>query len=140
MAPGTCRSKAHKREHLGYAGRRILVSRKWTGKTLADHKQDRKAWVYATLGLVPEGQGTSGDQGDEQHHGATAPTGLTRDQWRWQPAERDDPIGTRQHRLLRLISERLAWRAAQDAARDGKPPPGQQLSATPRPDPAAAAA
>ncbi|MET9251593.1 replication initiator [Nonomuraea sp. NPDC003709] len=28
MAPGRCRSKAHKPEHLGYAGRRVLVSRK----------------------------------------------------------------------------------------------------------------
>ncbi|MEW9554577.1 replication initiator [Nonomuraea sp. NPDC050783] len=30
MAPGRCRSKAHKPEHLGYAGRRVLVSRKWS--------------------------------------------------------------------------------------------------------------
>lgn len=49
--PGSCRSKAHRREHLGYAGRRILVSRKWSGKTLADHKQDRRAWVMTTLGI-----------------------------------------------------------------------------------------
>jgi hypothetical protein len=31
-----------------YGGRRVLVSRKWSGKTLADHKADRRAWTSAT--------------------------------------------------------------------------------------------
>ena len=40
---------------LRYAGRRVLVSRKWSGKTLADHRAGRKAWLVATLGLeVPD--------------------------------------------------------------------------------------
>jgi hypothetical protein len=51
MAPGRCRSKAHKPEHLGYAGRRVLVSRKWSNKTLTEHKHDRRAWVLEALGL-----------------------------------------------------------------------------------------
>jgi Replication initiator protein, pSAM2 len=34
MTPGRCKGKAHKPEHLGIAGRRILVSRKWSNKTL----------------------------------------------------------------------------------------------------------
>jgi hypothetical protein len=46
-----CKGKAHRREHLGYAGRRVLVSRKWSGKTLADHRADRRDWLLATLGL-----------------------------------------------------------------------------------------
>ena len=50
LHPGACRGKAHRREHLGYAGRRVLVSRKWSGKTLADHRADRKNWLLATLG------------------------------------------------------------------------------------------
>ena len=29
---------------------RVLVSRKWSGKTLADHRADRKNWLLATLG------------------------------------------------------------------------------------------
>ena len=45
LRPGACKGKAHRREHLGYAGRRVLVSRKWSGKTLADHRADRKAWL-----------------------------------------------------------------------------------------------
>jgi Replication initiator protein, pSAM2 len=38
LRPGACKGKAHRREYLGYAGRRVLVSRKWSGKTLADHR------------------------------------------------------------------------------------------------------
>ena len=51
LVPGACKGKAHRPEHLGYAGRRVLVSRKWSGKTLADHRGDRKAWLTQTLGL-----------------------------------------------------------------------------------------
>src|SRR5260370_12491201 len=52
MRPGRCTGKAHRREYLGYAGRRVLVSRKWSGKTLADHRADRKAWLLETLGIT----------------------------------------------------------------------------------------
>ena len=31
----------------------MLTSRKWSGKTLADHRGDRKAWLIETLGLEP---------------------------------------------------------------------------------------
>ena len=48
LRPGCCKGKAHRREYLGYAGRRVLVSRKWSGKTLADHRADRKAWLTGT--------------------------------------------------------------------------------------------
>ncbi|NUO97252.1 MAG: replication initiation protein, partial [Nonomuraea sp.] len=92
MVPGRCRSKAHKPEHLGYAGRRVLVSRKWSNKTLAEHKQDRRTWVLEALG-----------QADE-------PTDPHR--YVWQPVRPGDPdvapIGVR---LLRSIAERQRWRA-----------------------------
>ena len=45
LAPGRCKSKAHDSDHFGYAGRRVLASRKWSGKTLADHRADRKEWL-----------------------------------------------------------------------------------------------
>ena len=51
LRPGACKGKAHRREHLGYAGRRVLVSRKWSGKTLDDHRKDKKARLLATLGM-----------------------------------------------------------------------------------------
>ena len=50
-ACGGCKGKAHRREYLGYAGRRVLVSRKWSGKTLADHRADRRTWLTGMLGL-----------------------------------------------------------------------------------------
>jgi hypothetical protein len=49
LVPGYCLSKAHDAEHLGLGGRRVLVSRKWTGKTLTDHKADRAEIVRAVL-------------------------------------------------------------------------------------------
>ena len=45
LVPGWCKGKAHDADHLGYAGRRVLTSRKWSGKTLADHRADRKEWL-----------------------------------------------------------------------------------------------
>ena len=45
LVPGCCKGKAHDADHLGYAGRRVLVSRKWSGKTLADHRADRRDWL-----------------------------------------------------------------------------------------------
>jgi hypothetical protein len=49
LAPGACPAKAHDREHLGLGGRRVLVSRQWSGKTLAEHKADRAAVVRQAL-------------------------------------------------------------------------------------------
>ena len=69
LRPGCCKGKAHRREHLGYGGRRVLVSRKWSGKTLADHRADRKAWLTSMLGLS-----------------ATDPTRYT-----WEPVKPGDP-------------------------------------------------
>ncbi|GGO94416.1 hypothetical protein GCM10011584_35380 [Nocardioides phosphati] len=49
LIPGQCTSKAHDRECLGLGGRRVLVSRHWTGKTLTDHRADRADVVRAVL-------------------------------------------------------------------------------------------
>jgi Replication initiator protein, pSAM2 len=49
MTPGHCRGKAHKLEHLGIVGRRVLVSRKWSNKTLDDHRAERGAFVRQLL-------------------------------------------------------------------------------------------
>ena len=46
--PGLCKGKAHKPEHLGIAGRRVLVSRKWSNKTLDDHHAERDRVRSAT--------------------------------------------------------------------------------------------
>lgn len=58
----------------------------------------------------------------------------TRDRWRWEPADRDDPIGSKPRRLLLAVAQRQRWRAAYEAAKNGDPPLTetalQQLSAT----------
>ncbi|GAA3624666.1 hypothetical protein GCM10022223_47180 [Kineosporia mesophila] len=123
MRPGSCRSKAHRREHLGYAGRRILVSRKWSGKTLADHKHDRRAWVMATLGVQDQSAGRSDT--------ATPADDMTRERYSWRMAERDEALKPLTHRLLIAVANRQKWRAALDAAKNGQPPPtDEELSAT----------
>jgi hypothetical protein len=115
MRPGHCKGKAHRREHLGYGGRRVLLSRKWSGKTLADHKHDRRAWVLDTLGLTP-------DDPDAQRYV-------------WEPVTSDDPnVEPLSRRLLRAVAERARWRQALDEAKAraaGPPPtPDHDLSAT----------
>ena len=109
-APGTCKGKAHRREHLGYAGRRVLVSRKWSGKTLADHRADRKHWLLETLG-IPD----------------TDPARYT-----WEPVTPGDPDHMPPaQRLLHIVADRQRWHAAlTEARRRATGPP--DLSATRR--------
>jgi hypothetical protein len=104
MRPGCCKGKAHHREYLGYTGRRVLVSRKWSGKTLADHRADRKTWLIETLGLP-----------------VTDPT-----RYAWEPVTPSDRdhMPTAQ-RLLHVVADRMRWLAALDQARrraQGQPP------------------
>lgn len=49
LEAGSCDRAAHDPENLGYGGRRVLVSRQWTGKTLDQHKADRAAVVRQVL-------------------------------------------------------------------------------------------
>ncbi|HLI35905.1 MAG TPA: replication initiator, partial [Streptosporangiaceae bacterium] len=96
LVPGHCKGKAHRAEHLGYAGRRVLVSRKWSGKTLADHRAGRKAWLLQTLG-VP----------------ATDPA-----RYAWEPVTPgDDDFMSPARRLLHVVADRQRWRAALAEAR-----------------------
>jgi hypothetical protein len=113
LTPGFCKGKAHRRDHLGYGGRRVLVSRKWSGKTLADHKADRKAWVLARLA-----------EAGIPAVNATDPTTTHM----WERAGPGDPdVKPIEHRLMLLISERAERRAQLDQATDTTP----DLSATP---------
>ncbi|CAM3696632.1 replication initiator [Nocardiopsis rhodophaea] len=112
MRPGFCRSKAHKREHLGYAGRRVLVSRKWSNKTLADHKADRLSWVLEQLGVTPD------DDGQDQNAGHVIPLRVASKNEVWEVARPTDPdVPPREQRLLRAVGESLKRRAQLDHAR-----------------------
>ncbi|WP_344952589.1 replication initiator [Actinomadura miaoliensis] len=77
-------------------GRRVLVSRKWSGTTLADHKADRVAWVLARLA--------------EAGISATGPAAGDR-RFLWERAGPGDPdVKPAHHRLLLLIDERVTRR------------------------------
>jgi hypothetical protein len=105
LRPGICRGKAHRYENLGYAGRRVLVSRKWSGKTLTDHRADRKAWLMAMLDLPAIEEGSSA--------------------YTWErvtPADADHMPATQ--RLMHVLADRTAWKAALTLAR-------QQVEADP---------
>ena len=96
LAPGCCKGKAHDADHLGYAGRRVLVSRKWSGKTLADHRADRQDWLLSTLGVS-----------------ATDPA-----RYAWEtvnPGDADHMDHAR--RLLHAVADRARWQAALREAR-----------------------
>jgi hypothetical protein len=96
LVPGQCNGKAHRAEHLGYAGRRVLVSRKWSGKTLADHRAARKAWLTAMLDLP-----------------ATEPG-----RYRWERVHSGEPDAmTPTRKLLHVLSERTQWQSALSEAR-----------------------
>ena len=96
LTPGMCNGKAHRAEHLGYAGRRVLTSRKWSGKTLADHRAARKAWLTAMFDLPA--------------------TDTARYRWeRVTPADPDAMTPVR--KLLHVLDDRTRWQTALAEAR-----------------------
>jgi hypothetical protein len=122
LIPGRCKGKVHQRRTLGFTGRRVLISRQWSIKTLADIRADDRAWVRAILG-----------NGDDQADTVTEPDAP--DRYRYGLAHPDDPDVPRwEHRIMRAIHQRIRTRTALAAARGA--PPGQ-LSATPPTDPPA---
>lgn len=135
LIPGACPSKAHDRDNLGLGGRRVLVSRHWSGKTLTEHKADRAAVVRAVLteaGIdAPEADRLSADVLHED--------GQPRFVWE------DVPVRDRDYTAVITASLRQAqrWRtqyddakrtAAQRESQRGSPPsaPVDSHSATTR--------
>jgi hypothetical protein len=96
LTTGRCKGKAHDADHLGYAGRRVLVSRKWSGKTLADHRADRQEWLLSTLGVS-----------------ATDPA-----RYAWELVAPGDPDHLDYpRRVLHAVADRARWQAALAEAR-----------------------
>jgi hypothetical protein len=88
LVPGCCKGKAHDADHLGYAGRRVLVSRKWSGKTLADHRADRQQWLLSTLGVS-----------------ATDPA-----RYAWEAVAPGDPDHLDYpRRMMHVVADRIRW-------------------------------
>jgi hypothetical protein len=120
MVPGQCKHKAHDRANLGLGGRRVLVSRQWSGKTLATHKADRAAVVRAALeeaGIDPE------------DHDELSISG-TDGRWTWELLGRSCvDEATYAAAIAEQITTRQRWRTqyeaakATTAARAGPSPP-----------------
>jgi hypothetical protein len=110
--PGLCRGKVHRRETLGFTGRRVLISRQWSNKTLRDLRDDNKAWVRALL--ATDDDGPEDDDGVEPRRYAYE---LARDG--------DPDVPPIRIRLMRAISTRNQWRRALDQAQQRR----DQLSA-----------
>ncbi|MGH3937564.1 MAG: replication initiator [Pseudonocardiaceae bacterium] len=113
--PGVCKGKAHKPEHLGVAGRRVLVSRKWSNKTLDDHRAERGAFVRQLLTQA----------GIQPAHGPDDGPYL------WErTAPGDTDIPPRPVLLLHAIAERQRWAADYTAAQIAAGKPLDDQSAT----------
>ncbi|WP_369828830.1 replication initiator, partial [Nocardia sp. 852002-51101_SCH5132738] len=106
--PGRCKGKAHRRDTLGLRGRRVLVSRRWTGKTLPDHKADRAEFVRQMLAAVGIAK--------------PDPSRLI-----VRPVERGDKnVPPREHLIMANVARRLKWRSEYDMACLNASPPGTQ--------------
>ena len=116
MTPGRCKGKAHKPDHLGIAGRRVLVSRKWSNKTLEDHRVERSAFVRQLL----------------EQAGIQPVNGPEDGPYLWErPASTDPDVPPRPVLLLHAIAERQRWRAEYTAAQlAASDPPLDDRSAT----------
>ena len=72
----------------------MLVSRKWSGKTLADHRADRQEWLLRTLGVS-----------------ATDPA-----RYAWEPCLTQDHMD-HARRMLHVVADRFRWQTALAEAR-----------------------
>ncbi|MEV0088196.1 replication initiator [Saccharopolyspora sp. NPDC050642] len=98
MNPGQCKGNAHKRETLGVAGRRVLVSRAWTGKRLSDHQTDRQEHVRGVLNAA----GLPVVATDAEQKARVA----------WEPVSPTDPDApSRALLILQAVAERRRWKA-----------------------------
>jgi hypothetical protein len=116
--PGRCKGKTHQPEHLGIAGRRVLVSRKWSNKTLDDHRAERGEFVRQLL-----------------HAAAIQPSeDLENGPYVWERTAPADPdVPPRPVLLLHAIAQRQRWKAEYTAAQlaaTGPAPPPDNCSAT----------
>lgn len=114
LVPGACKGKAHRPTNLGYRGRRCLVSRKWSGRNLTEHKAERRDHVLRTLGAV----GVKPDLITKDDPGGT--------RYRWMRVTEGDPQYDRTQLLLQSIAQRRRWQEQYERAKQQ----ATELSAT----------
>jgi hypothetical protein len=119
MTPGLCPSRAHDWENLGCGGRRVLVSRKWTGKTLKDHKADRATVVRQVL----EAAGVDAPDTSRLAADTLRPDGMPRFNWKiWNPL--DESVSLYRQVMTKAIAEHLRWRQEYESAKARASPSG----------------
>jgi len=119
LVPGRCSSPAHERENLGLGGRRVLVSRQWSGKTLTEHRADRRAVVAEVL----EAAGIDPGDADRLAADQTLPDGTPRYIWEDVEANSVDYVAV----IAASLRQARQWReqyerAKAAAAQRGSPP------------------
>lgn len=108
---GQCKSKAHRRTTLGLPGRRVLVSRKWSGKTLPDHQADREEFVRQLL--------------------ADAGIASPKSNVRIYPIEPGTRTPPRHELIMAAIAQRLTWKTQYNTALATLGPPAEPRAGAP---------
>ncbi|WP_380169103.1 replication initiator [Jannaschia sp. R86511] len=109
LQPGRCERRAHERDNLGYGGRRVQVSKQWSGKTLAEHRADRATVVRETL-LAAGIEAPEVDRMGVEH---TLDDGSPRFTWEDVPMPEADYASA----ILAAVQERNRWRAQYESAK-----------------------
>lgn len=117
MLPGECDRAAHDPDNLGHGGRRVLVSRQWSGKTLDQHRADRGAVVRAALAEA----GIEAPETDRYAADQTATDGTAR--FVWEPLDPTDPNDVRGYAqaFQQSVVERIRWRNEYEQAKARSP-------------------
>jgi hypothetical protein len=109
LIPGMCSSKAHDRENLGLGGRRVQVSRAWSGKTLKEHKADRATVVREVL----KEAGIEAPDAERLAADVLAADGMPRFVWEDVPVAERDYVTV----VMHTVREAERWRAEYRAAK-----------------------
>jgi len=109
LAPGMCPSKAHDRENLGLGGRRVQVSRNWSGKTLAEHRADRAEVVRQVLAEA----GIDAPGRDRWSAQVLTDDGRRRFVWEDMPTDDTDYIDV----VMASVMEQQRWRRQYEQAK-----------------------
>lgn len=109
LIPGMCAMKAHDRENLGLGGRRVQVSRAWSGKTLSEHKADRATVVREVL----KEAGIEAPDADRMASDVLADDGRPRFVWEDVPVASADYADV----VMGTVLEAMRWRREYDAAK-----------------------
>jgi len=128
LVPGMCASPAHDRENLGLGGRRVPVSRQWSGKTLTEHRADRREVVAQVLAAA----GIEAPDADRLAADRTLPDGSPRFVWTDSAPDETTYVAV----IATSLRQANTWRAQYEtakavAAQRGSPPVGSHSATQP---------